>query len=259
MTLSDRLPYLFFGLLSAGAVLVVLTALLPADSIAAAVLLDRQSPIFPYPVTIQNAMTLVLGVAMGDLICLARRITRQRSALGMDLLPQDPATLLCLADLPDVRRSLDRLRLRQRGILASMIESCSLHFAQTRSTAEVLAMLETQTRVAEQASDRSFATARYMAWFLPTLGFIGTVVGIASALVLAAEAARAGDVGAALPEIVGALAVAFNTTILSLVFSAAVVLFHSWVQGRDEALIADSAAYCMDNLVRRLFVAPDER
>jgi flagellar motor component MotA len=256
---SSRMTYLGGGAIVAVVAVALLTVLLDPDGIAAALLLDRMSTIFPYPFTIQNVMTVSLGVAVGDLLWIDQRVRRQRTALSLNLLPEDPATLLCLADLPYVRKSLDRLRPSQRGVLSEMIESCSLHFAQTRSTAEVLSMMEAQTRMAEQASERTYAFSRYAAWFLPTVGFIGTVVGIAGALVIAADASAAGDVGGALPDIVAALAVAFNTTILSLVFSAIVVFLQSWVQSRDEGFLSAAADYCMANLVRRLFVAPDER
>ncbi len=252
MTDENRVGYIVAGA-SGGALLVgLLTLTLPADSIVATVVLDRTSPIFPYPFTIQNLMTVFLGVGLGEIARLRQEVARQEAALSIDLLPEEGERVLTLDDLPLIRESLARVHPRNRGIATRLIESCAMHFAQSRSPTDVLSLLETQIRIEDQKVDLRYSLVRYLAWFLPTLGFIGTVVGIAAALSIAGEAASAGSMSDSMAGIVAALGVAFNTTILSLIYSAVLVFAQMHVQTRDESMIVTIGEYCVENLVRRL-------
>ena len=67
---------------------------------------------------------------------------------------------------------------------------------------------------------------RYVVWAIPTLGFIGTVLGISLALAFAG-AVDLQDPNL-LAELTKRLAVAFDTTLLALVMSAVLVLASTW-------------------------------
>jgi len=93
---------------------------------------------------------------------------------------------------------------------------------------------------------------RYLVWVIPTLGFIGTVVGIALAL---ESAAAADDLGnpEAVKAVIAKLGVAFYTTLLALLQSMALVFVMHLVQGREEGALNDAGQYCLDNLINRLY------
>ena len=70
----------------------------------------------------------------------------------------------------------------------------------------------------------------------PTLGFIGTVVGIALALREAGNMpnlSQADALGGWMKSLTGSLALAFNTTLLALALSAVLVFLTHLAQGRD--------------------------
>ena len=90
---------------------------------------------------------------------------------------------------------------------------------------------------------------RYTIRVLPTLGFIGTVLGISQALRFAG-AANPPD-PTLLQELTQILAVAFDTTLLTLSLAAVLVLAQHLVQRYEEALNA-AGQYCIDNLINRL-------
>jgi biopolymer transport protein ExbB/TolQ len=255
---SRAAPRLVGAMVGLG-VVALATLLLPPESIAADVFLDRKSQIFPYPLTIQNIMTIAFFVGLGELYRLRDEVKRQSHAMQIDLLPEAPDAVLTYDDLPLIRTSLARVPIRYRGFLSHLIESCAAHYVQTRSTAEVLALLEAQVRMEDQKVDLRYSVVRYLAWFLPTVGFIGTVVGIAAALNLAAIGSATGNMSDSLPAIVGALAVAFNTTILSLIYSAILVFGQTQVQTADELMIVHCGDYCIANLVRRLRTSTHHR
>ena len=93
---------------------------------------------------------------------------------------------------------------------------------------------------------------RYLSWLLPTLGFIGTVYGIAITLAVAGNANP--EDPALLGNLTRSLAVAFNTTLLALLQSAFIVFLMHLTQGREEQALNTSGQYCLNNLINRLYV-----
>ncbi len=98
---------------------------------------------------------------------------------------------------------------------------------------------------------------RHRAWLIPTLGFIGTVVGISSALGrpggISADTSDQADVGEWMAGLTRSLAVAFNTTLVALPLSAVLVFLMHVTQGREKSALNQSGQYCLDNLINRLY------
>ena len=90
-------------------------------------------------------------------------------------------------------------------------------------------------------------------WVIPTLGFIGTVRGIALGLQTAAEQSNTGKTDDLLYVVSTDLAVAFHTTLLALIMSGILVLIMHICQGREEGALNRSGQYCIDHLVNRLY------
>lgn len=234
----------------------VLTLVLDKGSATATFLLDRQdaSP-FPYPLTIQNLMTLMFGVAMGDILHrrLAARV--EVRALRQQLLPEGDTVLVpkMLPALLD--RNAEQGR-RDPAWLNSLIDECVTHFQVNRSTDRTHQVFTSMLDMKLGRLDLSYTLLRYLAWAIPTAGFIGTVVGITSALY-----ALQGEVGSSLMEnlepVLGKLALAFYTTILALALSGILVLLIQFTQSREENAVSSQADYCLRNLINRLYV-PDE-
>jgi len=112
-------------------------------------------------------------------------------------------------------------------------------------------MLKSQLELLQFKIDVDYNIVRYITWLIPTLGFIGTVMGIAVTL------AAAGLPGAAeqpdfLSNLTSRLAVAFNTTLVALVMSAILVFAMHIVQGSEERNIQYCGEYCLNNLVNKL-------
>ena len=90
---------------------------------------------------------------------------------------------------------------------------------------------------------------RYIAWAIPSIGFIGTVRGIGEALSQAHKAVAGDIVG-----VTASLGVAFNSTFIALVISIIVVFLLHQLQLLQERLVLDSHSYCDQNLLRHLTV-----
>jgi biopolymer transport protein ExbB/TolQ len=88
---------------------------------------------------------------------------------------------------------------------------------------------------------------RYIAWAIPSIGFIGTVRGIGEALSQAHKAVQ-GDIAG----VTASLGVAFNSTFIALVISIFLMFIVHQLQLAQERLVLDSHDYCDKNLVRHL-------
>jgi len=99
--------------------------------------------------------------------------------------------------------------------------------------------------------DLRYSMMRYLTWLIPSLGFIGTVMGIMFALQYAGVPANA-EADDFLYQVTSRLGVAFTTTLLALIMSAVLVLLQSLIQGKEERALNEAGQYCLDNLILRL-------
>lgn len=216
---------------------------------AAAFLLDRNSTVFDYPFTIQNLMWLIFFGALGELTVRHRRARVEALQLDQNLLPEDDETMLRLRDLGAIRT---RVRGQEDFFLQRLIARCILQFQSSKSTDRANALLNSSLDLMQHEVDAKYSLLRYLVWVIPTIGFIGTVVGIAAALNQAGAADDFQD-PALLGELTRNLGVAFYTTLLALVQSAVLVLAQNVTQAREEGALNRAGQYCLDNLINRLY------
>ena len=93
--------------------------------------------------------------------------------------------------------------------------------------------------------DSELSMIRYVAWAIPSIGFIGTVRGIGEALSQAYLAVQ-GDIAG----VTESLGVAFNSTFVALVISIVIMLFVHQLQRMQEQLVIDTQSWCDENLLR---------
>ncbi len=232
------------------ATIALLQFVLP-DAVAV-ILLDSERP--TYPVTVQNTMWIVFGVGLGELFVRARAARAERSQLSRGYLPEDETTIL---QAPELRRIYANARAhyeaggRDGGFLPRLIQRVILQFRTSRSIEQANALLNSSLELYLHEIDLRYSMVRYVVWAIPTLGFIGTVIGISLALAFAGQV----DVQdpTLLAELTKRLAVAFNTTLLALVMAAILVLIQHIVQAREEGALNEVGQYCLDNLINRLY------
>jgi biopolymer transport protein ExbB/TolQ len=240
------------ALVLAALIIAFLTAAL-GDSGAAVLLLDyRAKPLpgypFPYPLTIQNLTHLVLALGLGELYLRWQAGRREAAFLGAGLLPEDYETVLQSQDLAPLRQRLDRARASAGpGALPDLIDLCILQFQASRSVDQTVSVLNSALGLLQERVHLNYGLLRYLAWVIPTLGFIGTVVGIALSL------AGIDPASPDLARIIATLGTAFYTTLVALVESALLMLLLHLVQDREERAVNAAGRYVLGNLVNRLY------
>ena len=222
------------------------------DSAAGAFLLDRHTENFFYPFTIQNVMWLMFWVSCGELWVRFNQAKLETEQISKRYLPEDDEVVLQAQDLGPFYQKAQPIAKERTFYLQRLIVRCILQFQGSRSVNQANSLLNSSLELFQHELELKYAMLRYLVWLIPTLGFIGTMVGIAFALDYAAtlEDPRSPTL---LAEITGRLGVAFYTTLLSLVQSVLLVFALHIVQSREEMALNQSGQYCLDNLINRLY------
>jgi biopolymer transport protein ExbB/TolQ len=229
--------------------ILVLTLIFPENSFGAALLLEHShdSP-FPYPFTIQNMIHLLFFVGLGELFVRARVGAWETAQLHAHFLPEDEVDVLRIEDLGAIRRRVANRFDGDNGFLPSLINMAVLQLQSTKSIDQAVSVLQTSLGLLESKVEQRYAMVRYLAWVIPTMGFIGTVSHLGNALRLVNPDHL--DIAA----VTTALAIAFNTTLVALIESAILVLIQHVVQTREDAAVGSAGEYCLKNLINRLYV-----
>jgi hypothetical protein len=179
-------------------------------------------------------------------------LRRQRRAFHMGLLPTDEGVRILPEDARPLQRKLDAVTGRRPYILANMIRQALSKYAVSRSSTDASEAVRTQADVDLGRLVTSMATVHYLAWAIPSLGFLGTVRGLSGALSLAGEV-NDGTLQSFISQATRHLNVAFDCTLVALVFSLAIMFLLHSVQRDEEALVIDCQAYCQEHLINRLY------
>jgi len=218
---SDPDRWTVLALSQVAAVLFIsLATLALGPSLAGIILLDAATTQFLYPFTIQNAMHLLFFLGLGELYVRWRCAEQEWAFTRLGLLPEDTETVLRRRDLAPIRQRVAGLHRDDAGHLPYLIAH----------------------RV-----DLRYALSRYLVWVIPTIGFIGTVVGIAMAL------QQINPEAPDLRQLTGSLGVAFYTTLVALVQSAVLVFGLQIVQAREEEGVNRAGQYVLRHLINRLY------
>lgn len=219
---------------------------------AAVVLLDRNRDIYPF--TVQNVMWIVFAVGLGELVVRVRAAAAEAAQLRVGYLPEDERTILQGPELRQIyveARNAATPNGSNERFLPRLIQRVILQFQASRSIDQANALLNSSLELYLHEIDLRYSMVRYVVWVIPTLGFIGTVIGISLALAFAGSV----DIQdpSLLAELTKRLAVAFNTTLLALLMSAVLVLLQHVVQAQEEGALNRAGQYCLDNLINRLY------
>lgn len=187
-----------------------------------------------------------------EMVFLNRMLKKEKSYLGTDVLPSEEHATISPNEVNQIRlrvsNYLSQKQLEypeQEFFLLKMIKRVCTKFRSNYSVAEAMDILNSQVQINVLKSETGQSTIRYTIWAIPSIGFIGTVLGISQALAIA----DGGDT----KLITSTLGVAFDTTLVALVLSVVLMwLFHD-LQERIEKLHTAIQEYVMENLINRIF------
>ena len=162
---------------------------------------------------------------------------REMEPVGARLLPEDPETMLRAKDLGPIYQRVNEGGYSEDAFLTRLINRTILQFQSSRSVSQANSILNSTLELCHHEVELRYNGLRFLVWFIPTLGFIGTVLGIAVALNTAAITDMNDNEAMAemMPTMTRDLGVAFYTTLVALVQSACLVFALHVTQAREGA------------------------
>jgi len=202
---------------------------------------------------------MAFGVAIAQLLARRNWIRQQRQGFQLPLLDGDSETLILPNDAVECRRRIRDLPEPKRRLLLVELLSAALQRSRANWSAEdASAAVQGQAELVQVRTDSEYAMVRYLAWAIPAIGFIGTVLGIGQAM--AALRHLSGDSGIdPIDEATSALHLAFDTTFVALVLSLVLMFLMHRIQASDDKLIVRAADWCLRRFVYRMHIPKETR
>lgn len=173
---------------------------------------------------------------------------QERKIINMDLIPVTEGTSILPEDTREYSRPIQALPESQQSYLLPRALLTALHrFRSTRNIQDVSSAVRAICESESERLDSELSMIRYIAWAIPSIGFLGTVRGIGQALGEANKAVQ-GDIAG----VTQSLGIAFNSTFVALVISIVVMFLMHQLQLAQERLVLDAEHYCDTHLIRHL-------
>ncbi len=180
----------------------------------------------------------------------ARRVVEEHTLLAEKLLQVPEGTSILPEDAREYSRPLEAMDEHvQEYLLPRTLLAALQRFATTASIPAVSATVKEQCDRESDRLESELSMVRYIAWAIPSIGFIGTVRGIGDALGQTADAV-AGDISG----VTTSLGVAFNSTFVALVLSIIIMFCLHQLQLSHERLVLECQRYCDKRLMRHMTV-----
>lgn len=198
----------------------------------------------------QEACFILMLWAMAIMGYKGWRLSRERALLEVELIPVGEGLRILPEDTREYARQVQALPEGVREYLLPRALLTALHrFESTRSIQDVAAAADGVFDEESERLESELSMIRYIAWAIPSIGFIGTVRGIGDALSQAHQAVEGNITG-----VTQSLGTAFNSTFIALLISIVIMFLVHQIQLYQERLVLESKEYADRHLVRQLQV-----
>jgi len=198
----------------------------------------------------QETCFILMLWAMAVMAYKAKTVTRDRSLLDRSFVNVSEGQSILPQDAREHSRSLQALPENERRSLLPRALLIGLQrFGSTSSIQDASTSIKETCETEADRLDSELSMIRYISWAIPSIGFIGTVRGIGTALGQAHRAVE-GDISG----VTASLGVAFNSTFIALLISILVMFLVYQLQLTQERLVIDSQQYCENSLLAHLRV-----
>jgi biopolymer transport protein ExbB/TolQ len=186
-------------------------------------------------------------------------IERQRSAFELKLLPETSDGFIKLDDAQRILGRISRLTRKQRSLLlVTRIRQALLRLDQLGTAEKLDDLLRYRAESDANAMESSYAAPKFIIWAIPVLGFVGTVLGISNGVQafssLIQNASDLDGLRESLKGVTYGLGQAFETTMIALCMSLCLMLVLSWLQRREDRMLAAIDDYCIEHLLQKVKV-----
>jgi biopolymer transport protein ExbB/TolQ len=171
-----------------------------------------------------------------------------RRVIDLELLPDEVGNKITPDDAKNISSDLKQLpQTYRRKFLSRLYVSALDRFAFTSNIQDVSAITDKMCDTENERMDSELSMIRYIAWAIPSVGFIGTVRGIGEALGQAHRAVD-GDISG----VTQSLGTAFNSTFVALLISILIMFLVHQLQSMQERLVFEYSQKVDEDLITRM-------
>lgn len=186
-----------------------------------------------------------------------RKIRRQQRALLFDVLPSDIGEKITENNIDKFLEYISELP--KNAVGSFLVTRCVRgleHFRVRKSAADTATMLSSQSDLDAGSVDSSYTMFHVFIWAIPILGFLGTVIGVSSAVGgftdTLSSSSDMESLKVGLKSITGGLGTSFDTTLVALAMAMILTFPVSALQKREGDVIGEVDEYTNEYLLRRL-------
>ncbi len=171
-------------------------------------------------------------------------IKRERAAFKMGIIPTNEKHVFMPADINNLKFKLIEFDKKEKYILIDLLKKACTKFRTSGSLSELIDIVSIQIEVSQEKAEGDQSVIRYLTWVIPSIGFVGTVIGISQALIVA----NSGD----MEKITTLLGVAFDTTLVALILSIIIMWFVHKLQEETDRFHSDLKEFVIENLINKI-------
>ena len=181
----------------------------------------------------------------------------QKKALEVNILPADSSFSLSPVTAREILDNMyAKVEQPAKFILFDRIERALSNLKNLGSVSAVAECLTNQANNDDSYLSSSYTVLKGFIWAFPVLGFIGTVLGLSSAVggfgKVVSEGADIEQLKASLGGVTGGLATAFETTLIALVLALIIQLYMTFTLNKEELFLDACADYCHLNIISKM-------
>ena len=186
-----------------------------------------------------------------------RKVAFQRKVLNYSIVPNEADFVLSAGTTEIVVNNIYSIVDEPKHfVLFNRIMVALSNLRNLGRVTDVEEILRSQADNDEAAMESSYTLVSGFVWAIPVLGFIGTVLGLSSAIggfAPALENAQELSVlKDSLRDVTSGLATAFQTTLQALVAALVIQLLITFLRKSEEDFLDSCSSYCLRNIVNRL-------
>jgi chemotaxis protein MotA len=202
----------------------------------------------PYGI-IQGITYFLFFAGMLELIYLNHFIELETDGFSLGLLPEREQYILSPQDVNNIKLQAIEIEKKRKYLITDMIKKACTKYRANKSTSEALEIVSSQAKLNLSLAESEQSIIRYVAWAIPSVGFIGTIIGIAQSLGYADQATSPEGI----QKVTQALNIAFDTTLVALFLSIILMLTYHLVQEKVEKFHSHLEEYVIENLINRIY------
>lgn len=194
--------------------------------------------------------------ALVILLIKAVKMISQRSVFQKNLIPASLQIITSRNANNLIKNISVKVPRPKTKILANRIILALHQYKNTGSIEQASNILSYQAEIDLGALDASYTMVNTFIWAVPILGFLGTVIGIGSAIggftLVIEQAVEIEAIKGALQVVTGGLATAFDTTLLGLCSAMVLMFISSPLRKLEEEFLSSIEIFAIDNILNRM-------